>query len=290
MTGFARAEGHGDGYDWNWELRSVNARNLDSRFRLPPGFDCVESQARAAVQNRFKRGNVSLALTLKAVQRRGEFSINREVLAQVLALAEELREETGAQPPSIDGLLNVRGVIEQVEEEESADVRTRLKDAILASMETVLDGLKGARLEEGLRLTSAIAGHLDEIARLSGAAEATAAILPEALDRRLRERLKEVVSAEPSLSEERLAQEVALLVSKADVREELDRMAAHIASARELMEAGGAIGRRLDFLCQEFNREANTLCSKSADIELTRIGLDLKAAIEQLREQVQNIE
>jgi uncharacterized protein (TIGR00255 family) len=263
---------------------------LDLRFRLPPGFDRVESQARATIPRRFKRGNVSLSLTLNRPDRRGSFSVNRDALAQVLALADELRNEIGASPPSIDSLLNVRGVIEQVEEDASAEVRARLEDGILASLETALDGLAAARLEEGARLAVTIGGHLDEIARLSAAAEATAATQPEALDRRLRERIADVVAAEPGLSEERLAQEVALLVAKADVREELDRLVVHIESARELTAAGGAVGRRLDFLCQEFNREANTLCSKSADTELTRTGIDLKAAIEQLREQVQNIE
>ncbi|MHA1108057.1 MAG: YicC/YloC family endoribonuclease [Alphaproteobacteria bacterium] len=296
MTGFARTEGANDGYGWGWELRSVNARNLDSRLRLPPGSDRLEAEARKRMGKQFKRGNISANLTLTRVNRTGGLAINRDVLGQVLALVAELRAEaTGAAgadvaPPRIDGLLNVRGVLEQVEEEESEEARDELYNALIASFSEALDALARGRDEEGARLAVVVEGQIDEIAGLVGAAEKVAEAQPEALDRRLRDRMAELLENDSGLSEERLHQEVALLVAKADVREELDRLIAHIEAARELIAADDAVGRRLDFLCQEFNREANTLCSKAADIELTRIGLDLKAVIEQLREQIQNIE
>ena len=290
MTGFARAEGAGSGYSWSWEIRSVNARNLDVRLRLPSGLDRLEARARAAVTARFRRGNLSASLTLNRTAGAGGLTINRDVLDQVLALAEELKYKLDASPPRLDRLLSVRGVLEQVEEEETPEVRDQLDAAMIGTFAQGLDDLARVRDEEGGRLATVVEGHLDEIARLVGAAAALAETQPEALNRRLRARVDELVASEPKLSEERLAQEVALLVAKADVREELDRLDAHLAAARELVTATDAVGRRLDFLCQEFNREANTLCSKAAGIELTRTGLDLKAAIEQLREQVQNIE
>ena len=290
MTGFARAEGAGNGYSWSWEIRSVNARNLDVRLRLPSGLDRIEAGARAAATARFRRGNLSASLTLNRTARASQLTINRDVLDQVLALTEEFKHLVDAAPPRIDTLLSVRGVLEQVEEEETEEVRDQLDAALTGTFTQALDELARARDEEGGRLATVVDGHLDEIARLVGAAAALAETQPEALNRRLRAQVDGLVASEPKLSEERLAQEVALLVAKADVREELDRLDAHLASARELVAATDAVGRRLDFLCQEFNREANTLCSKAADIELTRIGLDLKAAVEQLREQVQNIE
>ena len=290
MTGFARADGAGNGCSWSWEIRSVNARNLDCRLRLPPGFDRLEAAARARVNKRFRRGNISATLTLTREAGSGGLSINRDVLDQVLALADELGKQVDAAPPRIDALLNIRGVLEQVEEEETPEQREGLETAVIESFARGLVDLARVRDEEGARLATVVDGHLDEISRLVGAAGKLAETQPAALNRRLREQVGELVSNEPALSEERLAQEVALLVAKADVREELDRLDAHLESARELVTADDAVGRRLDFLCQEFNREANTLCSKAAEIELTHIGLDLKAAVEQLREQIQNIE
>jgi uncharacterized protein (TIGR00255 family) len=290
MTGFARADGAGNGCSWSWEIRSVNARNLDCRLRLPPGFDRLEAEARGRTGKRFRRGNISASLTLTREAGPGGLGINRDVLDQVLALADELGRQVDAAPPRIDALLNIRGVLEQVEMEETPEQREELETALIESFAHGLDDLARMRDEEGARLAAVVDGHLDEIARLVGAAGKLAETQPASLNRRLRERVAELVSDEAALSEERIAQEVALLVAKADVREELDRLDAHLESARELVTADDAVGRRLDFLCQEFNRETNTLCSKAADIELTRIGLDLKAAVEQLREQIQNIE
>ncbi len=287
MTGFARADaGHGP-QAWTWEARSVNSRSLDVRCRLPAGLDRLDSTVRAEAGRRFKRGNVSVTLAMARAEPVSRLRINRDLLDQVLAVSRELAA-AGAAPPRLDALLAVRGVIEPVEEEQAE--QEQLDAALLCSLGTMLDSLALARAEEGARLAAVLRDQLDRIATLTQAAAATAAAQPEALKARLRHLVAELLEAAPALPEERLAQEAALLVGKADVREELDRLSAHVAQARGLLAEGVAIGRRLDFLCQELNREANTLCSKAADVELTRIGLDLKATIEQFREQVQNIE
>ncbi|WP_377809520.1 YicC/YloC family endoribonuclease [Azospirillum sp. A29] len=288
MTGFARVDGHGDGYSWTFEAKSVNGRSLDLRCRLPSGFDSVEAAARADVPKRLARGNVNLTLTVNRAQAVSQLRINRELLAQVLEIAREI-EGAGAAAPRLDSLLAVRGIIEPVEEDET-EARERVESALKGDLSKLIDQLAVNRLAEGARIAEVLNGHLDEIARLVDAASACASTQPEALREKLRTQVAAILGSFPALSEERLAQEAAILIGKADVREELDRLRAHIQAARDMMAEGGAIGRRFDFLCQEFNREANTLCSKSADVELTRIGLSLKASIEQLREQVQNIE
>ncbi len=288
MTGFARADGSHGTYVWTWEARSVNGKSLDVRCRVANGFERIEPVVRAAVPRRFKRGNVSLNLSVSVGESAPRLRINRAVLDDVLAIAGEL-EAAGATRPRLDALLAVRGVIEPVEEEDEA-ARGAAEAAIQQSLEAVLDRLAAARVEEGGRLLPTLTGRLDRIAELVAAAKASAEAQPAALTERLRSQVAALLEASPALPEDRLAQEAALLIAKADIREELDRLTAHIEQARGLLAAAGAVGRRLDFLCQEFNREANTLCSKAADVELTRIGLDLKATIEQLREQVQNIE
>ena len=288
MTGFARVDGHGDGYSWTFEAKSVNGRSLDLRCRLPSGFDSIEAATRAELPKRLARGNVNLTLTVNRAQAVSQLRINRELLAQVLELAREI-EGAGAAAPWLDSLLAVRGIIEPVEEDET-ESRARVESALKADLAKLIDQLVVNRLAEGARIAEVLNGHLDEIARLVDAASACASTQPEALREKLRAQVAAILGSFPALSEDRLAQEAAILIGKADVREELDRLRAHIQAARDLMAEGGAIGRRFDFLCQEFNREANTLCSKSADVELTRIGLSLKASIEQLREQVQNIE
>lgn len=290
MTGFARTEGVRDGYGWSWEVRSVNARNLDTRLRMPAGFDRLEAGLRQAVADRFKRGNISLSLTVARPERPAQLRVNRDILDQVLALAGELSGRIEAAPPRIDGLLAVRGVLEAAEEEETEEERARLDEAITAGCVDALAALSVARGEEGARLKILIAAHLARVAELAAAAVACGESQPAAVEARLREAISTLLVADQRLSEERLAQEVALLVAKSDVREEIDRLVAHVEAARELLESGDAVGRRLDFLCQEFNREANTLCSKAQSLELTRVGLDLKAAVEQLREQIQNVE
>jgi uncharacterized protein (TIGR00255 family) len=288
MTGFARAEAASGDRQWVWELRSVNGRGLDIRCRLPNGLDALDPIVRAAVADRCRRGNVNVTLT-EVRQQRPRLSVNRAALDQVLALIAELKANADvvAAPPRLDGLLALPGVIERVEEEgDQADFIALLGRCLGEA----LDGLKAMRLAEGSRLVTLALVHIDEIERLTEAARGLAATQPAALVERLRQQLEALLGQSPLPAPERLAQEAALLAAKADVREELDRLSAHVAAIRALIQAGGAVGRKLDFLCQELNREANTLCSKSSDVELTRQGLDLKVAIEQLREQVQNIE
>jgi uncharacterized protein (TIGR00255 family) len=272
-------------------VKSVNGRNLDVRCRLPLGFEALEPPARAAVAEHCKRGNVAVLLTVSRGQQVPRIRINREVLDQLLVLLTELEGKVEAAPPRLDGLLAVRGVVEAVEEEELGDAAREARNTrIMETLAHTLGALQSMRGEEGARLGALLVAHLDEIERLHGRASASAATQPAALKARLKTQVEALLEASPALSEERLAQEAALLATRSDVREELDRLAAHVAAVRKLLEAGGPVGRRLDFLCQEFNREANTLCSKSADVELTTIGLELKAVIDQLREQVQNIE
>ena len=290
MTGFARTQGREYGVDWTWEAKSVNARGLDVRFRLPSGFDQLEIAARAAVATHFKRGSISLTLSLGQAGAAPRHRINRDAVVEIAATAAALARETGLAPPTLDGILAIRGLVEAAEAAEPEDERKRMAGVIARSLEDALVALAGMRAEEGARLQAVLISQLDEAERLRRAALQCAAAQPEALRQRLRAQVSELVAASPGLPEDRLAQEAALLIARTDVREELDRFGAHLAAARELLLSGGAVGRRLDFLCQELNREANTLCSKSSDLELTAIGLELKVLIEQFREQVQNIE
>ena len=294
MTGYARAQGSDDSRRWVWEARSVNGRNLEIRCRVPQGFERLENPARTAVGGRLKRGNVSLTLTLTSERQSSPLRINRALLAELGLLVEEVRKSTGAAAPSADGLLRVRGVIEEEEEvEQSEEALAALDKAISATLDEVLKALVSARAAEGKALGKVIDGHVVEIEGLCRRAAERAQAQIGTVRARFESQLAELLGRTPTLSEERFAQEVALLVGKADVREELDRLTAHIAQARTLLaeaRADNPVGRKFDFLCQEFNREANTLCSKSADIELTRIGIDLKGAVERMREQVQNVE
>ncbi len=294
MTGYSRAQGSDDRRRWVWEARSVNGRNLEIRCRVPQGFERLENPARTAVGGRVKRGNVSLTLTIASERQSKPLSINRTLLAELGALVEEVRRTTGAAAPSADGLLRVRGVIEEEEDSaESEEALAKLDKALQSTLDEALKSLVAARAAEGKALTGVIEGHVAEIESLCVRAAERAQTQMGTVRQRFQGQLAELLERVPALSEERFAQEVALLVGKADVREELDRLTAHIAQARSLLadaRADNPVGRKFDFLCQEFNREANTLCSKSADIELTRIGIDLKGAVERMREQVQNVE
>jgi uncharacterized protein (TIGR00255 family) len=289
MTGFARAEGSIDGIGWAWELRSVNGRSLELRFRLPNGWDSREAGWRELAGKALKRGNVSANLTIKrATETRLE--LDPVALEQVLKIATDLhRRIPNSPPPSAEALLSLPGVLRQAE----AD-RQEERDAAAADVQegfvAALAGLVEARQAEGGRLAAVLARQLQEITDLCAQAATQAAGQPAAQRARLLDNLHTLMRETPNLSEERLHQEVALLASRSDVREELDRLSSHIAAAHDLMREATNIGRKLDFLIQEFNREANTLCSKSASTGLTATGLKLKAAIEQLREQVQNIE
>lgn len=293
MTGYARAEGRDAQVSWIWEAKSVNGRGLELRCRLPSGHDALEPAAHEAAGKRLKRGNVQLSLNVTRTAEAPAMRVNSDLLDQMLKLVTQLAPaHPGVSQASWDGLLSIKGVLEPMEAEEvdAEAVRKAREDGMRATLGQALDALAAMRLAEGARLKAVLLGQLDEIARLADRAGASAALRPEAVKERLRQQVAAVLEAAPALAEDRLAQEVALIAVKADVREELDRLRAHIAAAREMIGDGGPIGRKLDFLSQEFNREANTLCSKSSDVELTRIGLDLKAVIDQFREQVQNIE
>ena len=290
MTGFSRAEGQDGGFGWRWEIKSVNARGLDVRCRVPSGREGLEVAARAAVTDRFKRGNFNISLFITHSSGNVTLALNREILGQLLGIVKEIEGEIDAAPPQLDGLLRVRGVLEAIEEEEDEEERKRHDDAMTASLNQALADLAAMRLAEGARLAEVLGTRLSQIAALATQADGLAAAQPVAIKARLVEKIAAVLEEVPALSEERLAQEVALLIVKADVREEIDRLKSHHAAAGELIGEGGPVGRRLDFLAQEFNREANTLCSKSDNLELTRVGLELKSVIEQFREQVQNIE
>ena len=290
MTGFARKEGAFEAFSWRWELRSVNNRGLDIRVRLPSAMESFEARVRDLVGKRFKRGSFNISLNLTQAPGVANYRLNEALLERVLSIAAEVQARTGAAPPQVDGLLRLRGVLEPEETVGDDESRTGCENAMAASLAEALDGVAEARAEEGARLKGVLSGFIDEIEQLATAARSLAAAQPEAIRARIAAQLAELVEASQSLPDERVAQEVAVIVAKADIREEIDRIDAHAAQARELVEQGGAVGRRLDFLSQEFNREANTLCSKAQDLELTRTGLDLKAVIEQFREQVQNIE
>jgi uncharacterized protein (TIGR00255 family) len=288
MTGFGRAEGAAGAWSWAAEARSVNGRNLEVRFRGPPGFDSLERIAREAAQSRFQRGQITLGLQARRAESAGGVRINREVLERYLTLADELTGKGHALTPSADGLLALRGVLEIGEAEEAPELRAEIEAAMARSLAEALDGLKVSRLAEGAALGTVLAGLVDQIETLSRAADSEAAEQGPAIRDRFAKRLAELLGdAAPA---DRILQEAAVMATKADVREELDRLASHVEAARALMAEETAAGRRLDFLTQEFMREANTLCSKSATAALTRTGLGLKAAIDQFREQVQNVE
>ncbi len=290
MTGFGRSSGEQAGIAWVWELRSVNGRGLDVRLRTPNGMDALEATLREDTARALKRGNVSATLTVKR-EDAPQMQPDPAALAQVMALALDLAQKIpGAPAPRAEALLALPGVLKTAQPQSDEAAEEALRTTIHAGYRSALDGLVQARLAEGARLGTVLTALLDEISALRNAALTEAATQPAQQRERLQTALAELLDGRSVLTEDRLAQELALLASKSDVREELDRLAAHIDAARALLAEGANIGRKFDFLVQEFNREANTLCSKSATVRLTAIGLDLKAAIEQLREQVQNIE
>ena len=289
MTGFARTEGITDGIAWVWELRSVNGRSLELRFRLPNGWDSLESGWRDQVTKTLKRGNVTANLTVKR-QSDTRLELDPQALEQVLKIATDLHHRIpGSHPPSPEALLSLPGVLRQAQVDQQEE-RAAAAAGVHAAFVTALNDLVTARQAEGDRLAAVLRRQLAEIETLCQDAARAAADQPAAQRARMLENLQTLLRDQPNLPEERVAQEVAILASRSDVREELDRLHSHIAAAYDLLKEAANIGRKLDFLIQEFNREANTLCSKSATAALTAIGLRLKAAIEQLREQVQNIE
>ncbi|MBK1663768.1 YicC family protein [Rhodospirillum rubrum] len=290
MTGFARTQGALGPQAWVWEVRSVNGKGLDVRLRLPSGADALDQPVRRAVAERFKRGNFSLSLTATSDDQEQAYRVNEPLLKKLLAVTRELAMD-GVDRPRMDGLLGLRGVLEPVGQVEEDGVREAREAAQLRSLEAALDALALARSEEGGRLAGVLTGHLEALEDLRAQGASAEALRPDMVRARLRRQMIELLEAAPdALPEERLAQELALLAVKADIREELDRLGAHLEGARDLLTRGEAMGRRLEFLSQELNREANTLCSKSSDVALTRIGLEMKAVIDQFREQILNIE
>jgi uncharacterized protein (TIGR00255 family) len=290
MTGFARADGtHGD-TAWHWEVRSVNGRNLDLRLRLPSGFDALEIKARGLAQEKLARGNCTISLWVKRESGQTEIKLNETALRQAQGVAERAQDLTGLKPARLDTLLGMRGVVETVEGEESEEAQAAFMHALIASLAVALDQLVSARAGEGERLQTVIEKQLAVIGRLIERAASASARQPEAIVQRLGEQIARLTEPGSNLDPDRLHQEALLLAAKADIQEELDRLRAHVAAANELIHSRQPAGRKFEFLAQEFNREANTICSKASDIEISRAGLELKTVIDQLREQVQNIE
>ena len=287
MTGFARAAGSSGPVQWAWEVRSVNGRGLDVRLRVPNGYDAVGEIARTALQKTLARGQCQLSLALTRPEAAPRVRINEALLGELAAAVARVPRPEGMAPASLDGLLGIRGVIES-DEEPGSDTEALARDLAEGVVRLVAD-LVEARRAEGRALKGVVEGQLAEMARLTAAAEACPARRPEAVKARLAATVASLTEA-GGLDPDRLHQEAVLLAAKADVREELDRLRAHLASAGDLLAAGGPVGRKLDFLAQELGREANTLCAKAGDVTLSRIGLDLKAVVEQFREQVQNVE
>ena len=290
MTGFSRADGEYADWQWSWETKSVNSKALDVRVRMPSGHDRLELPSRQAASKRFKRGSVNMVLNLSHTsmgEDKIKYEVNKSLLNQLLAAAKE-HSDTGVQ--DIETLLTVRGVVDKVDEAESETDQAQRHASILKCLDEALDALLLNRQLEGEKLHSILSAQLDEIEDCVRNAASAESLRPNLRKQRLQIQLQEVLEAQPPVTEDRLAQELAILSIKGDITEELDRLRAHISSACDLLNEGGAIGRRLDFLCQELNREANTVCSKSNDNTLTKHGLELKVLIEQFREQVQNVE
>lgn len=291
MTGFARAEGAVGDVRWLWEARSVNGRTLDFKLRLPLGFDRLEAPARELAQARFKRGSLQVSLSLRREAQRAGPRIDLAAIEALIAAGRPLVEAGLVAPPRLDGLLQVRGVLVGGDEPEAEapEARAALEAALLAGLEAALEGLAAARLEEGAVLLRLMGGLVDQIGAGADAARTLATTQPQAILQRIQARMA-ALAQEVVVDPQRLAQEAALIAARADVQEELDRLGAHAAEARTLLAGAGPVGRRFEFLTQELMREANTLSAKSNDLALTRAALDLKTAIDQLKEQAANVE
>jgi len=290
MTGFARVEGEEETVTWVWEAKSVNGRGLDVRSRVPQGYDRFDPKIRDALRATFARGSISITLTISQNQGSAGYHVNEDMVRSLeMALPKLQKAFPNAAPISMDGLLAMRGLFDASDNSENAN-QEALDVILTEGLSTVVSGLIAERAQEGKTLQAILTERLDEMRELAAAAKSLEVTRPETIRARFEENIATFLGDRPGLSEERLAQEVALLASKADIREELDRLSAHIEKATKLLEGGGVTGRKLDFLAQEFNRETNTLCAKSGDVELTQIGLALKTSVDQFKEQVQNVE
>jgi uncharacterized protein (TIGR00255 family) len=290
MTGFARGQGVCGAYSWLWELRSVNAKGLDVKLRWPPGWDAIEPPLRARVAETLVRGTVHGSLTVERQGVQAVVRINDQVLNAVLTAMHDIGGKIDAAAPRLDGILAIKGVIEVHDADESEEDRRAAEAAVITGFDVALAALAEMRRHEGAALGRLLSTRLSEISALVARAEAVPGRKPEAIKKRLMEQVALLLDNSARFDPDRLHQEAIMLATKADVREELDRLTAHVAQASKLIAGGAAVGRRLDFLAQELNREANTLCAKANDVELTNIGLELKNLVEQFREQVQNLE
>ena len=290
MTGFAREAGVTGAYQWAWELKTVNGRGLEVRVRAPSGLDAMGEEARGQILKALTRGQGQLNLSLSKASSAPKLRVNQDVLQSLLSALGGLSLPENVKPASLDGLLAVRGVVELEDDSDEPGQNEEIEAALRAGVGALIDALKAARLKEGQALSAVLGQQLDMVSRLVDEAEAAPARQPEAIRARLEAQIAELFEGKHALDPARLHQEAVLIAARADIREELDRLRAHVDAARGLLQEGGPVGRRLDFLAQEFGREANTLCAKANDVSLSRIGLELKAVIEQFREQVQNVE
>ncbi|CDZ56118.1 YicC/YloC family endoribonuclease [Neorhizobium galegae] len=290
MTGFARSEGTSGRNRYAWELRSVNGKGLDIRLRLPPGLERLEPDVRRLITEKFSRGNLQATLTLTVAETKVEAVLNRDALAAVLALRAELGDLVDPSPLRLDTLMGIRGLVDIREAEEDEETVAARDIAILGSLDEAIGHLQRMREGEGTALAAVLKGQVARIAELAQVVETDPSRTPEEIARKLSFQLAALLQEAPTLDRDRLHAEAALLATKADLREEIDRLKAHVAAAGELIDKGGPVGRRLDFLAQEFNRESNTICSKSNSAAVTSAGIELKVVIDQFREQVQNLE
>ncbi|MDG1707207.1 MAG: YicC family protein [Emcibacteraceae bacterium] len=290
MTGFGRAQGHFGNYNWVWEIRSVNGKGLDVRMRIPPGLDALDQFIKTTVKKSITRGSVNVSLQLSTEGNETDVIVNEDALDKLISVAKSAADKHGLPMPSLDSLLSIRDVVEIGNKEDDEDEIKARDQALKQSFEEAVKALKTSRDTEGEATRTMLSDIIDEVENLLNQAEEIAVTQPAALKVKFEEKLSNLFDNKQGLDQDRMAQEVVLLATKADIKEETDRLHAHITSARNLLDEKGIVGRKFDFLTQEFNREANTLCSKSSDIGLTNIGLSLKTSIDQIREQVQNIE
>ncbi|MEX3008215.1 YicC/YloC family endoribonuclease [Hoeflea sp. TYP-13] len=290
MTGFAHKEGTAGSLQWTWELRSVNGRGLDIRIRVPAGFEQLEPDIKKALSDRFSRGNIQATLSVSRDEKRAEATVNQDVLDAVVDLAKQLQDSVDAEPPRIDGLLNIRGVLEFNEPQLDEETARLERSAVMDGLDEAIGAMAEMRKAEGTKIAEFISAQIDGIEAMAKKADSDPSTEPENIVARLSAQVKMLLDTGVELDEGRLHMEAAILASKADIREEIDRLFAHVDACRALVADGGVVGRRLDFLAQEFNRESNTICSKSNASSVTAVGLDLKVLIDQFREQIQNLE
>ena len=290
MTGFSRAQGSDECCDWNWEIRSVNGRILDLRCRLGLGGERFESEVKKRIGARFKRGNISVTLKLSYPSVIHNLQVNQNFLNHLISLWRDYEGKNKIQPPTFDGLLSLRGVIETVSEDESSEEFANRDLQILKTLDEALDSMSAMRIAEGNAIQKLLLEQLNELSSLTIAVEKILESHPKNAWNNLKQQIEKLIDDKSIIDNDRIAQEVAILVSKSDIREELDRLQAHLEAAREQIIKGGAMGRKLDFISQEFNREANTLCAKANNYKISELGLSMKLLIDQFKEQIQNLE